>query len=404
MKFLSLLLLGPAALGQSDLSLRDAISQALSSHPLLTAAAGRVTAAEGLRHQASLRPNPRLNLQKENLRAWDKPAFTYGYDVDTFAYLSQGMETAGKRAKRMELAAAGVRRAELERELTQKQIIARVKAAYWLAAGARRTQDLLMDDVQAFQQVVQYHENRVREGAMAEADLMRIRLERDRRALAANTAALDADRFRIQLFREMGAVEFPAVRFTDSVESGEEPPVLVADSKTALQERTEIKLARADYDRARAGLALQQALSRPDIDFSLGFKRTAGFNTVLGGMTMPLAFANRNQGNIAAASSEIRAAEASLAAAEATVLAEVAAARNEVEIRRLQLTGSLRSLREDAAASARVAQAAYREGGADLLRLLDAERVNLEIQLLYQQALAQYRHSVAVLEAAMGTP
>jgi outer membrane protein TolC len=86
------------------------------------------------------------------------------------------------------------------------------------------------------------------------------------------------------------------------------------------------------------------------------------------------------------------------------VLAEVAAAVNEVEIRSRQLSGSLRALREDASTSARIAQAAYREGGADLLRLLDAERVNLEVQLLYQQALAQYRHSVVVLETALGTP
>ena len=42
------------------------------------------------------------------------------------------------------------------------------------------------------------------------------------------------------------------------------------------------------------------------------------------------------------------------------------------------------------------------EGGADLLRLLDAERVRLETQLLLVQALTEFRLSEAAVETAMG--
>ena len=59
-------------------------------------------------------------------------------------------------------------------------------------------------------------------------------------------------------------------------------------------------------------------------------------------------------------------------------------------------------LRQQAEETARIAAAAYREGGTDLLRLLDAQRLQLETQLVYVQALVDYRLAVANLETAMG--
>jgi outer membrane protein TolC len=123
---------------------------------------------------------------------------------------------------------------------------------------------------------------------------------------------------------------------------------------------------------------------------------------MLGGVQVDLPFLNRNQGNIAAATAEIRAAESALAATEALVRAEVNAARREYEIRRRQIGESLRDMRQRADDAARIAEAAYREGGADLLRLLDAERLRIETQLLYFQSLAGYRQSIAALETALG--
>ena len=390
-----------AAYGQTALSLREAVSQALKTHPQLAAGAERITASEALRRQAALRPNPRLVLQTENLRAHGQPDFSFGQDADTFAYLSQVFETGGKRDRRVDAAASGVRQAQLERELVVRHIAARVKEAYWNAAGAERLHELLVETGRTFQQVVEFHELRVREGAMAEADLLRVRVEGERLAMSANAAALEAERARIQLFREMGQTEFPAVKFTDPLDDLGTAQV-DADAGRALENRTEVKLARQAVEQMRAKVSLEQASARPDLDVLLGYKRTAGFNTVLGGVQVGLPFTNRNQGNVAAAEAEVRAAAASLAAAQALVRAEVSAARTDYELRRKQLTESLRSLREHAMESSSIALAAYREGGTDLLRLLDAERVRLEVEVLYHRTLAEYRQSVVALETAMG--
>lgn len=402
MKFcIGLALTSIALAAPPELTLRDAVAQALATHPLLAAGAERISAAEGLRAQAGLRPNPRIYLQTENLRAHGTPGFNFAEQADTYAYFAQPFETAGKRDRRVEAAAASVRRAELERELLTRQIASRVKMAYWNAVVAQRSQDLLRENLDTFRQIVAYHEIRVKAGAMAEADLLRVRLEADRLTIGANSAALEAERARIQLFREMGQAQFPEVRLAEPLEEvSAQPPM--ADPERAMETRTELKLARAAVEQALATVRLQKAAATPDIEAIVGYKRTQGFNTMLGGVQLNLPVRDRNQGNIAAAEREVKAAEANLAATEALVRAEVTGASRDFEMRRAIVLRSLPPLREQAEESSRISLAAYREGGSDLLRLLDAERVRIETNLLHIRTLAEFQQSKVALETALG--
>ncbi len=386
---------------QPLLTVKDAVARALASHPALRESAERISASAGLERQAGLRPNPHFTFQAENLGANGAPGFDYGRDADTFAYLTQPFETAGKRRRRMEAAGAAKRRTQLERELLQRKIVAQVKLGYWNAEAAERARHVLDETLRTFQQIVQYHEARVREGAMAEADLLRVRLESERIALAANTATLEAERARIQLFRDMGATEFPEIKFEDGADEIE-ASIPEANLARALDARIEMQLARQVVQHARAKTELERAAATPDVDAVVGYKRTAGFSTVIGGVQMTLPFSNRNQGQIAAALAEVRAAEAAEAAEAALVRAEVRAAKSEYDLRSRQIRTSLSPLMEHAVEAARIAQAAYREGGADLLRLLDAERARLDAQLLYCRSLAEYRQSIVNLETALG--
>jgi outer membrane protein TolC len=386
---------------QSPLSLRDAVAEALAAHPSLAASAQRILVTQGFQTQAGLRPNPRLLFQHENIRPYAPPPIHYFVDTDTFAMLSQIFETSGKRQRRVAVAATEVRRAELERELLSRQIASRVKVAYWNAAGAQRIHQLLLETRGNFQRIIEYHEIRVREGAMAEADLLRVRLEGERIAAAVNTALLDRERTRIELQREMGRVAFPDLTLSDGLDSPLSPAV-ASDPAGAVEQRSEVKLARLAVDHASANLSLQQAYVTPNLDLVLGYKRTAGFNTAVGGVQVELPVSSRNQGNVAAASAAIKQAQSAAAATAALVRAEVTAATADYEIRRRQVTEVLRPMLDKAIESARIAEAAYREGGADLLRLLDAQRVRLETEVLYARTLAEWKQSVAALEHAMG--
>lgn len=398
---LSALLIPLSLSAQQSLTLNDAVSTALAGHPLLAAGQQRIASATGQRRQAGLTFNPRLVLQAENLRFPGNTPYVFTRDNDYFAFLQQTLESSGKRGKRVELASLGLRNAELELEILRRQVAFRVRYAYWAAAGAQRSHELLTASQKNFQQIVEYHEIRVREGAMAESDLLRVRLESERIMLSANNAKLDAERARVLLFREMGESKFPEARLADPLELKEDR-LLITDLDQAVQRRAEVQLARAQLERARSALVLQQANARPNYDVLFGYKRTAGLDTALAGFQTDLPFLNRNQGNIESATADIKTAEANLAAGEAIVRAEVASAQVEYEMRRRQITDFLGRFRQQAAETARIAQAAYRLGGADLLRLLDAERLRIEIELINDRALMEYRQSIVALETALG--
>src|ERR1700688_4711081 len=120
------LMFSAALLGQARLNLADAVAQALAGNPRLAVAAARMGAAEGLRKQAGLSPNPRLIVQLENTRFWGNPPFSYPQDTATYAFLAQTLETGGKRNRRVELANENIRSSEFELQLQRNQIVSRV--------------------------------------------------------------------------------------------------------------------------------------------------------------------------------------------------------------------------------------------------------------------------------------
>lgn len=387
--------------GQEALSLDDAVERALRSHPRLAVESARIAAAEGLETQAGFRPNPRLTIQSENWTFAGPPnqpvvsTFT-----DQFLFASQILETAGKRQRRLDVAEATVGVVQQDREVAIRQIAARVKLAYWSAAGAQRVVSLLRENQQNLRQAVDYHEIQVREGAIPEADLVRVRLEHDRGSVVLESAIREADAARIALQREMGEAAFPDLRLTEALESAGVPPVI--DVETALAARADLQRIKRTIDQAQANLRLQHAVARPDLEVLGGYKRTLGFNTFLWGIQFSLPFSNRNQGNIAAATGDVRAAESSVTALEAQIRAEIAAAQRDVETRRLRIASLLSTSLAGANESVEIARAAYREGGTDLLRLLDAERTHIELEVLNVRMLTEYRQSLVTLETVLG--
>jgi cobalt-zinc-cadmium efflux system outer membrane protein len=286
-------------------------------------------------------------------------------------------------------------------ELNRRHIASRVSLAYWAAAGAARVEDLLRKEAEGFDRLVQYHRDRVREGAAPEVDLLRIEVERDRLASAARTAEQDAERARIALFREMGRTEFPAVEFVDPLEQPHPVPVVALNQ--VLEQRPEMRLAREEINQARANLRLQKSSAKPDPDVHLGYKRTGGFDTVYAAVQIPLPVWNRNQGQVEAAAEEVKAAESSVAATEALVRAELESAQKEHESRQKLLDETLRPMRERAGEVYRIVEAAYRETGTDILRLLDAERTRIETDVMFTRTLSELQQSAVALETAQGS-
>ena len=173
---------------------------------------------------------------------------------------------------------------------------------------------------------------------------------------------------------------------------------------TAQQRRPSLVAVRQQQAAARGGLFLAQRERLPVPAFSGGTQITqnvSGTSTFFG-FSMPLPLFDHNQGAIARANAQIRAQslalEAEMAEAHAeieratTVLAKRREALNALEARVFQRIPMLRRMSEDA----------YREGGADILELLDAMRSVKEIQIAHVQQLESSKLAEEVVVSVSG--
>lgn len=390
----------------ADLTVAQAVDIALSRHAGLQAAAARLRGAAGLESQAALRPNPEFFVQSENWRFAGNPGFRPLEELDLFAYVAQPVERGAKRLRRAELARQDTRIAALELEALRWKVRQDVRQSFLRGVLAWKQVELMEENGRYFQQIIDYHRARVEQGATAEADLIKVLLERERLSLAESAAALDVDRAHADLTRAMGLPGPPRpLRLTDSPAppAGPGPPLawegLVQLARTR---RAEAQLADARVVRARAEAEVQKSLAKPDWNLLFGYKRTAGFDTLLGGISVPLMVFDRNQGNIIHSLSEVERAEHAQRAVLAQIESEVAAALATMR-RRAAMLGQLeKGMVERADESWRISLAAYQQGGADLLRLLDAQRVRNEVRLLFTRTQIEYRISRAELENSVG--
>lgn len=399
----SALLLCAPVWSQSRLPLGEAVRLALANRQELQAASAAAEAAQGAALQAGLRPNPTLSIQSENWRAWGNPSFRPLAEVDFFTFVSQTIETNGKRRKRTDLADREGREAELARSVLSWRIEQQVVEAWWSTLAAQQRLALLEESRRTVEELVQYHESRLELGAIAEIELIKVQVEEQKLAQAVAEARNQLEQARLTLAASMGR---PRLDSGATLEGELVPPTdaeLEVDwLERALAERPDQALQRARVDSAHAAVALAEALSKPNVTPYFGYKRNNDFNTVVGGVNIPLAVNDRNQGGILEARAMVREQDANLRALTARTEAEVEAALVAARNARARLQQLESGLVERARQSYSIARAAYQEQGTDLLFLLDAQRAQNDAELLAAQALADYRLSVARLKTVSG--
>ena len=358
-----------------------------------------VDAARGSVLQAGLRPNPRLYLQSEDLRPWTDN-FDFPNATEDYAYLGQLFELGGKRGRRLDVAKANVRQAEAERLLLTQQIAGRVAAAYWTAVASAGIAMLLEQDMKAVDEIVRYNKARVDAGAMRGIDLIRVEIERDRLLLALEAARRDVILTRIELFRQIGRAPDPNVELSDSLDAT--IPLETESVAVVMAARADVAAARAAVEAAEAEIKLQRANGVPDLDLLGGYKRNAGDNTIYTSLQLPLAFQNRNQGEVAKAEANLRLAKDRYQQLELSVTADVTAAQQAYTHQQAVVRDILPDMRARAKQNLAIMDDAYRSDGVDLLRYLDAERTAFDVEVTALHTLADFQQAGLRLQLAYG--
>lgn len=373
-----------------SLTLEQALDEAEARAPAIIAARAAVAAAEGRARQAGLLPNPELSLEVENFAGSGDYAGARG--LETTVAINQRLDLGGRRRARVGVARAELAAAQLRLGIARADLAQQVREQFARAVTARDRLRLAEDS-----------DRRARELARIAGQLVDAGRDPPLRALRARSAAA-------QIAAELEAAraeEAASRRTLASLFGVTAPPDTIAGSLLDLAPRTldpeqslDVRLADAERNAAEAELGQQRAARNLDPAVGVGVRqfRGTGDFALVGGLSMQIPLFDRNQGNIAAARSNVAAAEARRASALATVTVRARNAIAAVESAEARVRALEGAAIPEAFEALRLTQQSYREGRASLLELLDAQNAYTSAEA----ALIDARLALALATAELG--
>jgi len=393
----------PPAQQGGVLTLEAATDQFMRRNLAVEAARLEVGVAGTDRVGARLFPRPGLTVSAENLRVSGPTQFNNLYEVGVT--VAQPFELGNRRGRRAELAERTVAVAEAQLTDVLRRRLFDLRRTFYETILARTVLAIERENRENFAELVRFNTVRFEEGYIAEGELIRVRLERVKFDSSIAQATLALRQSNIRLLELLGETEYERAGTLDvagTLEGRAAAFDLEQLRQTALANRPEIKVAEAEAARAESAFGLERSRAKGEITPFVGYRRVGRDNTALAGVTVPLPFGNRNQGGVARAEAEQRVAETNLRLARNRALAEVETAYRAYETAREQVKAYEAGLLGQADESRDISLTAYREGAAELILLLDAQRTRSEVRTNYYRALFDYRASIFQLELATG--
>jgi multidrug efflux system outer membrane protein len=305
--------------------------------------------------------------------------FNIAYEVDLFGRVRRGVEAA-----RADVAAA-----QAERDAVRVIVAAETARAYGDILSSDRRLEVARHTVDLLDQTVKLSQKRFDAGRTSRLDLVRVTALRDqqRAKIPELEADLESATFRLATLTGHTPAERPVTGGSGkSLELTQ--PIPVGDGRALLARRPDVREAerRLAASTARIGVATADLYPRISLGGSVGAAATGIASLFTGGavgfLLGPLinwSFPNQEAARARVAGAEAQSG-ADLARFDKTVLTaleetETALSRYSNEIER---RAALQSARDQAEQAAKITRAQLREGRADSLAVLDAERTLAE--------------------------
>ena len=242
--------------------------------------------------------------------------------------ISQEVEIAGQRGKRIAAASRSLDAMRLRVSRARQELTASVGEAFVLALQARELEQLAKIEKEIVRSLAEFERRRLDAGAGTLIDL-NLALAAEGRAqrqvelaIAAETAA------RATVAERIGLPPADVPRLDGELpESWPSAAPLQTLEARALAQRQDLAALKSEIEAAAARLRLEQSLAAPNLVVGLATGREADredLDTLIAGVTIPLF--NRNQGGIATARANQDGAAADLALATLALRSEVASA------------------------------------------------------------------------------
>ncbi len=384
------------------LTLDEAMALFLSQNLDLLMAQYGIDSAKGLEVTAKLFPNPTLSA---DLTGSHTQSF---HDVGSVGLrLDQLFELAGKRGYRQESARYAVLSAEAAFADAVRTLGFAVKDTFYHVLQAKQKLDLARQNSANFADVVKINDSRFKKGAIAEIDVIKLRVQLvdfQNQMIMANQDLLLAQNTLKGLLRVRPMVELVLKGELDYTAASLDLEALRAD---ALATRPDVLVKARALSQKTADLSLARAFRVPDV--------TLGADTAIQGpqgpnsphqygfgLSVPLPLFNRNQGGILQAEADLRTAQTDLEKTRLQVQIDIENAYRDYTQSSLLVRAYRGGVVSDAKEAKDIAAKAYQRGGTSILDVLDAFRTFNTTMQGYIDALYAYQRSLLAIDAAVG--
>ncbi|MFM9835326.1 MAG: TolC family protein [Methylophilaceae bacterium] len=376
--------------------LSEATVLTLQANPDLAVAMRGREIESGQQLQAASRPNPTLSGQVQDLRSQNR--------VTTIA-ISQQLETADKRDKRMVAAGAAFDIAEVDIHIAQAEISAKTYAAFYQVLAAQQAQKLAQELLEIATTTKDTTTKRVLAGKISP-------VEETKAKVAEASLKIDLANSNQQLAiskQRLASLWAKSEGQTDYVVVGE------LENLKELPKQSELMAQLADSPRLKkAALAIQekQAISNielskqtPDVTVSLGVQRNeelGGITQAMIGLSIPIPVFDKNQGNLLSAK-----------AREYQSIDEKTALENQLQTelkdaysrRQLQVEASnmyKQDILQGAQSAYEAARKGFEYGKFSFLEVLDAQRTLFQAKMQFIQTLTMAHIAEADIQRILG--
>ncbi|MDB4399663.1 TolC family protein [bacterium] len=280
------------------------VNYALANHPALAASTAKIQATQYEALQAGLAPNPKLGLYIDELGNENDPGL-WG------AYIQRNVIRGNKRAIAREVKNREVNVREIKNEALILSITTEVKRAFYRVLIAQEKLDLATQLYTAQQQAVSQSRQLFDSGETPKTDLLQTELQAQRvRVMVGEADVIHKNSWR-KLSASIGSPALKQRSVTGSFEPIAQPLSFEFWQQKILEFSPELLAAEADVERVRTTIDREIAQSIPDYQTQFSLGRDSNSNHFFTGfqLQVPLQICDRNQGNIAAAKSNLVAAQ-----------------------------------------------------------------------------------------------
>ena len=385
------------------LTFSDALSKALLENPRLQSFGWQIRVREAERLQASLLPNPVLSAEMENFGGTGP---FEGLDSREITIrLGQKILLGADRLKAKRLAGYDQKLAGWDYETQRLEVLTGVTQAFISALEAQQQWRQQQELVDVAQKLFDSISAQVEAGKVSPIAETRAEVELSRARIDLRNALENFEVARSNLASFWGS-EQPAFKGLAGTLDSVSPVPAYQSLTQYIQRNPDVARWATEMQQRESRLALERAEGIPNPTISGGYKRfeDVGAEAAVVGISIPLPFFDRNQGDIQAAKYQINRVETQREAAET----EVNRALQEAYSTLQASYHEVQQLQDDVLPGAQSAfegiQTGYRQGKFDYLEVLDAQRTLFTSRTRYIQALAEYNRAVAEIERLIGTP